>query len=1656
MSTTVDERVVSMKFDNKQFESNVQTSLGTLDKLKRSLKLEDAARGLENIDTASRRLDFNPLSSGVETVKAKFSALEVMAVTALANITNSAVNAGKRLAAAFTIEPVKTGFEEYETQINAVQTILANTKSKGTTLEDVNSALDELNTYADKTIYNFTEMTRNIGTFTAAGVDLETSTSAIQGIANLAAVSGSNAQQASTAMYQLSQALSAGTVKLQDWNSVVNAGMGGQVFQDALKKTAKAHGVNVDAMIKKNGSFRESLQEGWITSEILTETLSKMTKSGAAEYLSELTGVEQDQITAAQELVASNKNGSASYDELAEKLAETGKVSKEDALEILKMADTAEDAATKVKTFSQLMDTLKEAAQSGWTQTWEILIGDFEEAKTLWTDVSDYFSEAINKSAEARNNLLQKWADGGGRKMAIDSIKNAFEALLSVVKPIKDAFREVFPPTTIGQLLRFTEGLRDLTAKLKLSADQQKKLKSAFRGLFSIIDIGITFVKKLVGGIFELIGSLSGAGDGILDAAGSLGNLLTGFRDNIKETDIFGKAIDSVVNFLQKGIEKIKEFYGFLKEKIPSPSLEGFLNLLSGIWDFVKQIGSKVGEVFSSIGNGLANAFNNGNISEGLNVINGGLLATILLNLKNLVSGDGISDALQNLLHPIESLKDSLKPMTGILDEVKGCLQAWQSDIKANTILKIASAIAILTVSLVVLSAIDQSKLSTSIMAITGLFANLMGSMAILGKLDPLSNGVSKAAAMMITMSLSVLILAGALKTISDISVENIGKGLLGILGLTAIIIKSSKSLSEIDGKAMKGSLNMILFAAAIKVLVSAVKDISTLSWEDLIKGLGGSVVLMAALSACAKKLSDGKGLISAGVGLIAFSAGIKILTSAVRDLSSLSWEDLVKGMGSIIVLIAALSMISKKISGNKGLISAGIGLIAFSAGVKILASAVNDMAALSLEGIGRGLLALAGSLLAVTLAVKFMSKDMLSIGVGLIAVAAGIKIIASALTVMGSLSLDSIFNSLIALAGSLGVLALALNFMSGTLSGSAALLVAATALSILTPVLVALSSINLPELGMALLSIAGAFAVIGVAGLLLGPIVPAILGLAGSLALIGVAAVGIGAGLFLISSGLTALAVSGTAGATALVAALAIIVTGIISLIPAIITSLGTAIVAICQVIVAAIPAMSQALIAVITSLCNVIVTCAPTIINTVLILLATLLNSISAYLPNIVQAGVNIILGLMQGISSNIGSITSEAVNIITSFLSAIGEEAPKLVDAGIDLIVNLINGLADGLVQNAEKVHEAMVNLVESLIEAFCALLGIHSPSTVFADFGKNIIDGLLNGIKNFVSKPIKAIKDLAGKLVSGIGSKAKEFLSKGKELMSNLGNGIKNKMSEIKSKAKEIVSGAVSTVGSKANEFLSKGKELMTKLGDGIKNKVSDIKSKAKEVANGAIDSIKDKLSSFKDIGKNMMDGLGNGIKDAASKVVDKAKGVVNDALDGAKKLLGIKSPSREFKKIGMFVDEGFIIGLDTYKDKVVNASEGIGQASIDGMSNAISSISNIIDEGIDDQPTIRPVIDLDDVYSGMNNIDSMFNKDRSISVMSKVDSISSMMSNRQNGVNGDVVSAINDLKKSLGNTGNTSYTINGITYDDGSNIAEAMKSIVRAARVERRI
>lgn len=403
MSREVDQRVVEMQFNNAQFERNTKQSLSTIEKLKAALKFDDVGDSFSGITKAAKNVNLEPVSDGANEVYYRFKALDVVAGTVLSNITAKAMTLGWTLTKALTIDPMKSGLSEYETQINSVQTILANTQKEGTNLAQVNAALDELNRYADMTIYNFTEMTRNIGTFTAAGVKLDTSVQAIKGIANLAAISGSTSQQASTAMYQLSQALAAGTVKLMDWNSVVNAGMGGQVFQDALKETARVHGVAIDEMIAKEGSFRETLQHGWLTASILTETLAKFTGDLSEEELRAI-GYTEDQIDA-----------------------------------IIKMGETANDAATKVKTFTQLIDTLKEAVQSGWTQSWEYIIGDFEEAKELWTEISDRLQTVISQSAEARNALLQGGLQSGLNQFIDQGITDYSDLLTDMLAKIGKA-----------------------------------------------------------------------------------------------------------------------------------------------------------------------------------------------------------------------------------------------------------------------------------------------------------------------------------------------------------------------------------------------------------------------------------------------------------------------------------------------------------------------------------------------------------------------------------------------------------------------------------------------------------------------------------------------------------------------------------------------------------------------------------------------------------------------------------------------------------------------------------------------------------------------------------------------------------------------------------------------------------------------------------------------------------------------------------------------------------------------------------------------------------------------------------------------------------------------------------------------------------------
>lgn len=1417
MSKEIDEKVVSMEFDHKNFMENTAETMTRLDKLKQSLRLPGAAKGLEEVNSAANGVKLGPLGTAAEQVALKFNALQVMATTALMNITNTAMNTAKRMVSAFTIDPIKTGLQEYETQINAVQTILANTESKGTTLDDVNKALDTLNTYADKTIYNFTEMTRNIGTFTAAGVDLDTSVNAIQGIANLAAVSGSNSQQASTAMYQLSQALSSGTVKLMDWNSVVNAGMGGQVFQDALKETARVHGIAIDDMITENGSFRETLQEGWLTSEILTETLQKFTM--ATEGLTE-------------EQIEQNRA-----------MLKAKGYSDEQIESIFKLGNTATNAATKVKTFTQLMDTLKESAQSGWTQTWEILVGDFEEAKKLWTSVSDVFGKIINDAAEARNTMLQGWADGGGREMALESFKNAWQAIVSIVKPIKEAFREIFPRTTAEQLIKITEAIKNFTSKLILSEKAQEKLKSAFKGLFAVVDIGVTAIKEIVKGVAKLLGYFTDLIGGVLGVSGSFGDWVSGIRDTIKESGVFGTVIGGVVKIIQLLFDKIKMVVSALKEKFVTPGFEGFLAVMTGVWNVVKFVADKIMQVLGALGKGLLNAFRNGDFKSAMDVLNTGIIATILLKIKGFMSS--LSDGFSSL-GGVTSIVDDIK---GIFGSVKDALSAFQQDLQAKTLLKIASAIAILAASILVIASIDPVKLTTSLGAITVLFTELMGAMAVFSNIgtggkgkgkNPSANFIKMSVAM-IAMSTAILILASALKKISDIEPEKMAIGLLGIAGLSAIVVTVATVMSQNSKKIMKGATGLIAFALGIKILASACEDISELSWGSLAKGLIGVGALMAAVSLFLNNTKFSLKAASTGVGIVLIAASMKILASACSDFSSMNWDEL-----------------------------------------------------------GRGLAAMAGALTLVTIAVNLMPKNMVSIGVGLLGVSAALLVMSSVLKTFGGMSSESIGKSLIVLGGALGILAIGLNVMSGTLSGSAALVIASIAIGLLTPSLLILGSMSWEGIIKGLVGIAGAFTIIGVAASILGPLLPAILGLAGAITLIGVGVLAAGVGLMAFSAGLTALAMSMTANAASMVATITIIGKSIIGLIPGLIAAIAEGIVLICKVIIDSAGTICEAIAAIIVAICDAVIKATPKIVKCIGTLLGALLEFIVKYVPKIVVAGMKLIIGLLDGIEQNIGKIVEKAVRVVSVFIIAIGREIPNLIEAGFQMILEFIYGIGDA-------------------IETYTPLL-----MDACIDLGASIVRGI----------------------VKGLGS----------------------------------IPGAI---------------------WDGIKSVGSTIKN-------------------------------------------------------GFKSFFGINSPAKEMIFIGQGIDEGIVVGLEQYKGSVVNATEDVGSTVIKSMSNAISGISDIIESDMDSQPTIRPVLDLSDVESGANAINGMLGMTPSIGVLSNVGAIDSMMNSNQNRGTFDIKSAFEELGNRITSGSGNTYIINGITYDDGSNVSNAIGELMRAARIERRV
>lgn len=1454
--TSIDQRVVVMRFDNALFEQKISQTIRSLEELNKRLQLQGAAKGLTDVGAAASRQQgsIKNLESSVQALSDRFKALSVVATTALATVTHQAVSAGGRLAKSLTLDPIMDGFREYETNINSIQTILANTAHAGTTLKDVTAALDELNHYSDQTIYNFSEMAKNIGTFTAAGVNLDTATNAIKGIANLAAVSGSNSQQASAAMYQLSQAISAGRVTLEDWNSVVNAGLGGKVFQDSLMETARVHGVAIDQMVKDEGSFRLTLQKGWLTSEILTETLSKFTGDLTAAQLKTM-GYNDQQIKG-----------------------------------ILKMGKIAVGAATEVKTMTQLIGTLQESASSGWAKTWQIIFGDFNEAKGLFTSVSNVLGGVIESSADSRNKMLSDWKELGGRTVIIKAISNAFQALVAVIKPIRDAFRQIFPATTGKQLYEMSVAIRNFTAGLKIGGQTAENLRRTFAGVFALFDIGFTIIKEVVKTFFSLIGVATQGSGGFLELTGNIGDFLVSVRNAIKQgkglENIF-KAIGTVLAVPIRLIQMLAEVLASLFSGLDGSGVEATLTgvsekleplgilgeVIATVWGKVLTIFGNVAKFFVNLGSVTADFFGDfgtqiAEFVQGLDFgdvlagINTGLFASLVLMLRNLIGGGGAGGIMEQVTEGIENF-------TGVLG-------AMQNTLRAATLLQIAAAIGILAISMNVLSKIDGEDLTKAGIAIGSLFTQLITALLVFEKFSSFS-GVAKLpfiAAGMILLGLAINILALAVKQLAKLDWEGLAKGLVGVAGVLGLIVASLKLMPNPAGLISTG-IGMIALAAGVKILASAVTDLSGLSWEEIAKGLVGVAGLLGSLALFTKFSQASKGGLIQGAGIILLAAGIKILASAMKDLGGLGWEEIAKGLvsmaGALVLIAAALILIPP----SSVLSAAAVLIVAASLGM--IGDALKSMGSMEWEQIAKGLISLAGALTIIALAIGLLPPSSLLSAAAVFVVAASLGMISDALKEMGSMGWEEIAKGLVALAGALLIISGAMILMSVALPGAAALVVVAGALTILVPVLQTLGQMSWGEIIKGLVALAGVFAILGIAGLLLAPIIPMILGLGVAVGILGIGMLAAGAGVLAFAAGLTLLAAAGAAGTAAIIG----IVSGLIGLIPMVIEQIGKGLVLFAKVIATAGPAITKAIVTVLNSLINAIAKLTPKIVNTLLRLLVMLLNALASYVPKMVDAGLRLITGILNGIAKNIQGVVTAATNVVTNFLKGISNNTPKVIQAGVDMIVKFINSLADAIRNNSARMGEAGANLASAMIEGMVSglsaglgritakareiasnalraaknALGIKSPSKEFIKVGKSVNEGFYKGLTSGDrDKVVSAFNDLRTLLRDTMRATA-EDVEKAEEKLKRLTKARHKDAAAIKKARKELAQARVEHARTTAAyQYMTKS---LTDERDKIK-KLSTDYTKITEKLKDANQVLKDAIKTRDDYNKSIKD------------------------------------------------------------------------------------------------------------------------------------------------------------------------------------------------------
>lgn len=1523
MSNSVDQRVVQMQFDNSQFERETQTSMNTIGKLEEKLSsLTKTSDNVSEIKMDSSTSSMNAFGQAVSTVSQKFSALEAVAFGFMSNIGSMISSKVVSFAKSLSVDQITAGWTKYAQKTTSVQTIMSATAKDfddtGEQMEYVNSQLEKLNWFTDETSYNYTDMVDNIGKFTNNNVPLDKAVTSMQGIATWAAASGANASQASRAMYNLSQSLGMGSVRLQDWMSIENAQMATVEFKETVMEAAVACGTlekDADGAFKTVGkgsevtveNFRNTLSEGWFTSDVLTNTLQQY--GGFSDKLNaayEETGLTTSRILSSLE---EYENGTLDMDSLLDKTSTSAERLNEIFAELgsdeYDLGKKAFKAAQEAKTFSDAINATADAVSTGWMNTFEIIFGDYQEAKILWTDLAEALYDVFATSGEVRNEMLEGWKEMGGRTVLLDAFWNTWEAVGKIITPIKEAFREIFPETTAKDLMKITNRIDQFSLKLLKSDGIVGDIKRTFKGAFALLDIGVTGFKSLlkalkpVGDIFKTVGK------NILGMTGDFGDYLVGLSESIKENQFFDRSFQAIAKVLTLVSGALESFFGLLRGNSESSGglIEGIGNKFqslkksagnaltsiglklgligqeaSGIWQgalykkdvlsVITEFASKIPGILSSAFSKIGEVFSNFDFGGFTDLLSSGILTSIFLGISNFVNN--LSSPIDSFSGLIDALKDGASNLTGFLDNISSTLADMQTKVKAEAIRSIAISIAILAGSLVVLSFVDEDKLTSALTGLLGIMGLMLGFTAALSKMSATLQGAKSLKAVsgpLIKLAAAILILSIALKTIGKLSIAEVGKGLLGVGALLGMILAFAVLCKNVSIKARSSlkaiSKNLMKIAVAMILLTVPVKILGQMDTGELIQGMIGLGAMLLAVGVFMKAL-DGVKTKGSGGSMILIAASMLIFVSAIKSLGQdLSPGELEQGIVSmgLVMGILALYLVATGYAKHVGA-SAGA-MLAASVAILILTSAIKSIAAIEDPNAAyRAVLVIAATLTALALAM------------------------------------------------------LALGAIKGKGSSAASLTLMIASLLMLIPIFTTLGNLSLKQIGKTFLVIAGAIAVLGIAAALLTPVIPAMLGLAAALALFGVGIAALGAGLVLISVGITGLATAVSTSAVVIVAGITSFVVALIEALPTIVSALADALIA--------------------------------------------MLSAIAGVLPRVVNAGLQIILALLVGIYQNIGGIVAAVGLIIAEILNGLAECLPDIVAAGMNLVVALINGIADAIRDSGGDILAAISNLISALIEFMFSAL--QRVSTLI--FGDSATGTAINQWLEQAKTDVR--ETLAPESMKEIGDEAATGIADGME------------------QGAEDVASAADTVEEAVNSSTPLiNTESMGDFVAAVQAYSTEAAGAASDVSESGAEGAGSNTDSYRSAGEYAGTGFTQGLLAQAASAYDAGYEVGKNGADGIADALDEQSPSKLTKKYGRYGGEGFVIGLRGMAGEAYSAGEHVGDMSASGIASAIQKISDSIQNGVDTDPVIRPVLDLSDIEQKSSAMNSIFGRTQAL-------------------------------------------------------------------------